>query len=78
MPPNGTGIAALEMLNIMENFPLGRKDYGFGSPKALHTMIEARKSAYADMARYIGDPRPEFAGARAALKRVGNAKRKAD
>jgi len=57
MPPNGTGIAALEMLNIMENFPLGQKDYGFGSVKALHTMIEAKKIAYADMARYIGDPR---------------------
>jgi gamma-glutamyltranspeptidase/glutathione hydrolase len=57
MPPNGTGIAALEMLNIMENFPLGQKDYGFGSPKALHAMIEAKKIAYADMARYIGDPR---------------------
>ena len=57
MPPNGTGIAALEMLNIMETFPLGQKDYGFGSPKALHAMIEAKKIAYADMARYIGDPR---------------------
>ncbi|MFI5098478.1 MAG: gamma-glutamyltransferase [Candidatus Acidiferrales bacterium] len=57
MPPNGTGIAALEMLNIMENFPLGQKDYAFGSPKALHAMIEAKKIAYADMARYIGDPR---------------------
>jgi gamma-glutamyltranspeptidase/glutathione hydrolase len=57
MPPNGTGIAALEMLNIMESFPLGQKDYGFGSVKALHTMIEAKKIAYADMARYIGDPR---------------------
>ncbi len=57
MPPNGTGIAALEMLNIMENFPLGQKDYGFGSTKALHAMIEAKKIAYADMARYIGDPR---------------------
>ncbi len=57
MPPNGTGIAALEMLNIMENFPLGQKDHGFGSTKALHTMIEAKKIAYADMARYIGDPR---------------------
>jgi gamma-glutamyltranspeptidase / glutathione hydrolase len=57
MPPNGTGIAALEMLNIMENFPLGQRDYGFGSVKALHTMIEAKKIAYADMARYIGDPR---------------------
>ncbi len=57
MPPNSSGIAALEMLNIMESFPLGQKDYGFGSARALHAMIEAKKLAYADMARYIGDPR---------------------
>jgi len=56
LPPNGQGIAALEMLNIMETFPLGQKDYGFGSSKALHAMIEAKKLAYADLAKYIGDP----------------------
>ena len=55
MPPNGQGLAALEMLNIMETFPLA--DYGFGSTKALHAMIEAKKLAYADLARYIGEPR---------------------
>jgi gamma-glutamyltranspeptidase/glutathione hydrolase len=57
LPPNGQGLAALEMLNIMETFPLGQKDMGFGSTKALHTMIEAKKLAYADLAKYIGDPR---------------------
>jgi gamma-glutamyltranspeptidase / glutathione hydrolase len=57
MPPNGQGIGALEMLNIMETFPLGEKDSGFGSTKALHTMIEAKKLAYADVARYLADPR---------------------
>ncbi len=57
LPPNGQGIAALEMLNILENFPLGEKDFGFGSTKALHAMIEAKKLAYADLARYIGEPR---------------------
>jgi len=57
MPPNGQGLAALEMLNIMEKFPLGEKEYGFGSPKALHAMIEAKKLAYSDLAKYIGDPR---------------------
>jgi gamma-glutamyltranspeptidase/glutathione hydrolase len=56
LPPNGQGIAALEMLNIMETFPLGQKDYPFGSSKALHVMIEAKKLAYADLAKYIGDP----------------------
>src|SRR5882762_4023231 len=55
MPPNGQGIAALEMLNIMETFPMG--EFGFGSAKALHAMIEAKKLAYADMAKNVADPR---------------------
>jgi gamma-glutamyltranspeptidase/glutathione hydrolase len=57
MPPNGQGVAALEMLNIMETFPLGQKDWGFGSSKALHAMIEAKKLAYADLLKYIGEPK---------------------
>jgi gamma-glutamyltranspeptidase/glutathione hydrolase len=57
LPPNGQGLAALVMLNLMETFPLGQKEYGFGSPKALHAMIEAKKLAYADLVKYIGDPR---------------------
>ncbi len=57
MPPNGQGMAALEMLNIMEKFPLGQKGYEFGSANALHAMIEAKKLAYADMGKYLGDPR---------------------
>jgi gamma-glutamyltranspeptidase / glutathione hydrolase len=56
MPPNGQGLAALEMLNILETFPLGQKDATFGTTKALHAMIEAKKLAYADLAKYIGDP----------------------
>jgi gamma-glutamyltranspeptidase/glutathione hydrolase len=57
LPPNGQGMGVLEMLNIMEKFPLGEKDSGFGSTKALHTMIEAKKLAYADMAKYLAEPR---------------------
>ena len=57
MPPNGQGLAALMMLNIMETVPLGQKGYESGSTKALHAMIEAKKLAYADLRRYIGDPR---------------------
>jgi gamma-glutamyltranspeptidase/glutathione hydrolase len=57
MPPNGQGMAALEMLNIMGTFPLGQKDYEFGSANALHVMIEAKKLAYADMGKYLADPR---------------------
>jgi gamma-glutamyltranspeptidase/glutathione hydrolase len=54
IPPNGQGIAALSMLNIMEKFPLS--EYGDNSAKALHTMIEAKKLAYADMLHYVADP----------------------
>jgi gamma-glutamyltranspeptidase/glutathione hydrolase len=57
LPPNVQGLAALEMLNIMETFPLGQKGYEFGTPKALHIEIEAKKLAYLDLQRYIGDPR---------------------
>ncbi len=55
LPPNGQGLAALSMLNIMEQFPLAK--YGHNSEQALHTMIEAKKLAYADLAKYVGDPR---------------------
>ena len=55
LPPNGQGVAALSMLNIMEQFPMGQ--YGHNSVDALHVMIEAKKLAYADMYRYVGDPR---------------------
>ena len=55
IPPNTQGIAALMMLRIMESFPLG--EWGFHSPRALHAMIEAKKLAYADMLRYVADPR---------------------
>ena len=53
--PNTQGIAALMMLNLMEQYPLG--DYGFHSTNSLHVMIEAKKLAYADMLRYVGDPK---------------------
>ena len=54
MPPNGQGIAALEMLNIMEQFPI--KEWGHNSQKSLHVEIEAKKLAYADLQKYVGDP----------------------
>ena len=54
IPPNGQGIAALEMLNLMETFNLG--EWGLHSANSLHAMIEAKKLAYADLLRYIGDP----------------------
>jgi len=54
IPPNGQGIAALAMLNLMENFPLEK--FGHNSADALHVMIEAKKLAYADVLRYVADP----------------------
>jgi gamma-glutamyltranspeptidase/glutathione hydrolase len=55
LPPNGQGIAALAMLNIMETFPLFQ--YQPPSAEALHVKIEAQKLAYSDLLRYIADPR---------------------
>jgi len=55
LPPNSQGVAALAMLNLMEQFPLG--EYAFQGAEALHVMIEAKKLAYADMLRHVGDPR---------------------
>jgi gamma-glutamyltranspeptidase/glutathione hydrolase len=55
IPPNGQGIAALTMLNMMEQFQLGT--LGHNSAAALHIMIEAKKLAYADMLRFVADQR---------------------
>src|SRR5436309_334508 len=55
IPPNSQGIAALVMLNILEGLPLG--EMGRGTVETLHAMIEAKKLAYADMLRHVGDPR---------------------
>jgi len=55
VPPNTQGIAALEMLNILETFPLFK--YAAGSLEDLHLKIEAQKLAYQDLHRYVADPR---------------------
>jgi gamma-glutamyltranspeptidase / glutathione hydrolase len=55
LPPNGDGMAALEMLNIMENFKPSPD--GPLSAAELHTKIESMKLAYADVTAYDGDPR---------------------
>jgi len=54
LPPNGQGIAALQMLNILENFDIDRM--GFGSPEYMHLFIEAKKLAFEDRARFYADP----------------------
>src|SRR6266566_927191 len=54
LPPNGQGIAALQILNILEEFDL--RVMGRNSPETLHTMIEAKKIAWADRAKFYADP----------------------
>jgi len=55
LPPNSQGIAALEMLNILETFPLSQ--YAPAGVEDLHWKIEAQKLAYEDLRRYVADPR---------------------
>ena len=79
-PPSSGGLTVLQMLGLLERFPLGdaEQGYGFGSPKTLHVMIESMRLAFADRAVWIGDddavpvPRngllhPEYLVTRAAL-----------
>jgi gamma-glutamyltranspeptidase/glutathione hydrolase len=53
LPPNGQGIAALQILNILESYDI--KSMGFGSAEYLHTLVEAKKLAFEDRARYYAD-----------------------
>ena len=54
LPPSGQGIAALQMLNILEAYDL--TSAGWGSPEYLHLLIEAKKLAFEDRAYYYADP----------------------
>jgi gamma-glutamyltranspeptidase / glutathione hydrolase len=54
LPPSGQGIAALQMLNILEGFDL--RGMGRNSPETLHTMIEVKKIVWADRAKFYADP----------------------
>ena len=54
LPPNSQGIAALQILNLLEPYDL--KQYGFGSPEHVHLFVEAKKLAFADRARWYADP----------------------
>jgi gamma-glutamyltranspeptidase/glutathione hydrolase len=53
-PPSSGGVHLIEMLNVLEGYPL--ESLGARSPAALHRMIEAMKRAYADRAKFLGDP----------------------
>jgi gamma-glutamyltranspeptidase / glutathione hydrolase len=54
LPPNGQGIAALQMLSILEGYNL--KEMGPKSPDYWHLLVEAKRLAYADRARFYADP----------------------
>ena len=53
-PPSSGGVAIIELLNVLEGFPLS--DYGAGSSKATHILTEAERRVFADRAQWIGDP----------------------
>jgi gamma-glutamyltranspeptidase / glutathione hydrolase len=54
LPPNGQGIAVLQMLNLLEGYDLA--GMGFGSADFIHTFVEAKKLAFADRVRWCVDP----------------------
>ena len=53
-PPSSGGVHIIEILNILEGFPLAEQ--GLNSAATIHEMAEAEKLAYADRAQYLGDP----------------------
>jgi gamma-glutamyltranspeptidase/glutathione hydrolase len=54
LPPNGQGVTALQMLNLLEGYDL--KKFGFGSREHIHYFVEAKKLAYEDRAKFYADP----------------------
>lgn len=75
LPPNGQGIAALQMLQILEGYDLAA--LGFGSTEALHLFTEAKKLAFADRARFYADPAFEAAPVEALVSEEYAATRRA-
>ncbi|MCK4750584.1 MAG: gamma-glutamyltransferase family protein, partial [Bacteroidales bacterium] len=87
LPPNGQGIAALQILNILEGYNVA--SMGFGSSEYVHLFVEAKKLAFEDRAKYYADPAfnnlpveelisKEYAAQRRELIRPGRASRNLD
>lgn len=87
IPPNGQGIAALQILNILEQYDI--KSMGFGSKEYIHTFTEAKKLVFEDRAKYYADMKfskvpveklisKEYARERAKLINPNRASRKYD
>jgi gamma-glutamyltranspeptidase/glutathione hydrolase len=53
-PPSSGGIHIVQMLNILENFPIA--EFGFGSADSIHVLAETARLAYADRSKHLGDP----------------------
>ncbi|MCE5230254.1 gamma-glutamyltransferase [bacterium] len=75
LPPNGQGIAALEMLNILEGFDL--KSLGQNSAEAIHLQVEAKRLAYADLYALVADPKKAKVPVKEMLSKEYAAKRRA-
>jgi gamma-glutamyltranspeptidase/glutathione hydrolase len=82
-PPSSGGLSVLQMLELLERFPLGdaAAGFGFGAPQTLHVMIESMRLAFADRAVWMGDEdfvpvpkrgllHPDYVAQRAALMRL--------
>jgi gamma-glutamyltranspeptidase/glutathione hydrolase len=87
LPPNGQGIAALQILNILEGYDVA--SMGFGSSEYIHHFVEAKKLAFEDRAKYYADPAfndlpvkelisKEYASLRRELIQPGRASRNLD
>jgi len=55
-PPSSGGTHVIQLLNILEGYPIGRGELAFGRPDSVHLFAEALKIAFADRRRYMGDP----------------------
>ena len=54
-PPSSGGVHLIQMLKTLQNFPIQKEKWGFGSSDTMHVMAEVMKQAYADRSKYLGD-----------------------